>query len=173
MPVKTGEQVVDRLALAELLAEQPDCLGVRHLVAQPQPEEAHERQTVIDDKFGLIVGQIVKRLQHEDIEHQHRIEGRTATLCPIRPLQSLRQRLAEHLPRHDSVQLLQWITGCAQPRIALIHIPEPRLSPHRSPPQITAVSKSGPGLKHQAFEMSSRLAPHARTRFRGRARAVR
>jgi len=40
--VEAGEQAVHRAGLGEMLAEQPDRLGVRHPVAEPQPEEAHE-----------------------------------------------------------------------------------------------------------------------------------
>jgi len=48
--VEAGEQKLHRLRLHELLAKQPDRLGVRDLVAKPQPEEAHERQSVADLK---------------------------------------------------------------------------------------------------------------------------
>lgn len=45
-------------------------------------------------------------------------------------LQRLGQRLAEYIPRHNSGQLLQWITRLAQLNIPLINVPQPSLSPH-------------------------------------------
>src|SRR5690606_15623482 len=48
MAIETGEQVLDGASLHAVFPEQPDRLGVRHLVAQPQSEKAHERQTVLD-----------------------------------------------------------------------------------------------------------------------------
>lgn len=132
--VEAGKQVLHRAGLREVLAEQPYRLGVWHPVAKAKLEEAHERQPILDLELGLVVGQAVERLQDHDPEHQHRIVARPAALGAIRPLQRLGQRLAENLPRHHSVQLLQRIAGLAQPHIALVNVPKPRLSPHPSPP---------------------------------------
>lgn len=66
-----------------MLPEQPDRLGVRHPVSEPQPEEAHERQPILDLELGLVVRQAVERLQNHDLEHHHRIVRRPATLRAI------------------------------------------------------------------------------------------
>jgi hypothetical protein len=58
-----------------MLPKQPDRFGVGNLVAEPQPEEAHEGKPVLDLKLGLIVRETVERLQHHDLEHHHRIKG--------------------------------------------------------------------------------------------------
>jgi hypothetical protein len=133
--VETGEQVLDRLRLREVLAEQPDRLGVRHGVPEPQPEEAHERQSILDLELDLVVRHAVERLQDHDAEHHHRVVGRATTLGAVGPLQCLGQWLAENLPRHQRVQPLQRIAGLAQPYITLVNVPEPNLSPHLQPPE--------------------------------------
>lgn len=134
MPVETGEQVPDRSDLGQMFAEQPDRLGVRHLVGKPETEKPHERQPVLDLKFGLIVRQVVERLQDQNLEHKDRIIGRSAALRTVGSLQRLRRRLAEHLPRHDRVQLLQRIAGFAQTPIPPIDVPKSGLSARPSPP---------------------------------------
>lgn len=134
-----------------MLAKQPDRLGIRHLVAEPQPEKAHEGQPVLNLEFGLVVRQPIKRLQNQDLEHHHRIVRRPATLGAIGALQRLGHRLAEYIPRNHCIQLLQRITRFAQPHIALINVPEPCLSPHRLPPQINARIESKSRSKGEGF----------------------
>ncbi|WP_287196680.1 transposase [Mesorhizobium sp.] len=73
--------------------------------------------------------------KNHDLEHHHRIVRWPATLRAIRALQRLAERLAENLPRHDRVQLLQRIAGLAQPDISLVNVPETSLSPHPLPPR--------------------------------------
>jgi hypothetical protein len=75
MHVKAGEQNLDRLGLAQQLAEQPDRAGVRNPPMQVETQEAHEAQTVPDLELGLLVRQPVARLKHQDLEHHHRIQG--------------------------------------------------------------------------------------------------
>ena len=89
---------------------------------------------VLDLELGLVVRQAVERLQDHNLEHHHRVVGRPAASGAIRALQRLGQRLAENLPWHQRLQLLQRIAGFAQPHIALVDVPEPGLSPHSQPP---------------------------------------
>ena len=63
---------------------QPDRAGVRNTVFQPQSQEPHKRQPVIDEKFGAFIGKIVSRLDDKDLEHQHRVEGWPPAFRPIR-----------------------------------------------------------------------------------------
>ena len=93
MLVETGEQIVDGTSTDQAFAEQPDRLGVRHLLRQGKAQKPHERQPVLNDKFGLIIGEIVERLQHHDLEHQHRWKRRTPTLRSVGSLQRFGQRL--------------------------------------------------------------------------------
>jgi hypothetical protein len=42
----------------QAFAKQPDRLGIRNLVGKAEPEKSHERQAVLDDELGLVVGEI-------------------------------------------------------------------------------------------------------------------
>ena len=78
--VEPVEQRLDRLGPGQLLAEQPDRAGVGNPVGQAQPEKPHERQAVVDQKLGTLVGEGVRRLNHQDLEHHHGVERRPAAL---------------------------------------------------------------------------------------------
>ena len=45
---------------------------------QVEAQKTHEAQPVADLELGLLVRQPVKRLEHEDLEHHHRIHRRPA-----------------------------------------------------------------------------------------------
>lgn len=45
----------------------PESLRVRHPAGQSEPEQAHERQPVVEQELGPVVGEIVLRLDDEDI----------------------------------------------------------------------------------------------------------
>jgi hypothetical protein len=51
---------------------------------QCQPDKPHERPSVLQLLFGLIVGQRVQSLQHQNLEHQYCVVRRSAALRPIR-----------------------------------------------------------------------------------------
>lgn len=55
MFVEPGKQIIHCARLCYMLAKQPDCLYIRHLVAQFKANEAHEGEPVIDNKLGLII----------------------------------------------------------------------------------------------------------------------
>ena len=78
MRVEAGEQNVDRLGPGQELAEQPDRAGVRNSPMQVEAQKTHEAQPVADLELGLLVRQPVKRLEHQDLEHHHRIHRRPA-----------------------------------------------------------------------------------------------
>ncbi len=102
-PVEPLEQGRDGTRLGQLFAEQPQGLGVRHRVAEAEPDEAHERQPVARLVLGLIVRQRVERLRHQQPERQHRVVGRPAALGPVRaprgPLQPVDVEVTQ-LHRH-------------------------------------------------------------------------
>lgn len=129
MFVEATEQIVDGTGPHQAFAEQPDRLGIRHLVGKTEPQKPHEGQPILDDELGLIVGEIVERLEHQDLEHQYCWKRRTPAFRSIRSLQRLGQWLLEHRPRDDAVQLLERIAHSAQPLVALVQIKETRLSP--------------------------------------------
>src|SRR5947209_10630688 len=72
-------------------------LGVGNPVGQAQPEKPHERQAVVDQKLGTLVGEGVRRLNHQDLEHHHRVERRPAALRPVRVGQRPHQLGPEYL----------------------------------------------------------------------------
>ena len=130
MLVEAGEQVLDRAGLDQMLAKQPDRLGIRDLVGEAKSDETHEREPILDLELGLVVGEVVQRLKDQNLEHQDGIVWRPPALGAVRALQRLGKRLPEDLSRNERVQLLERIAGLAQAAIALIDVPEPRLTTH-------------------------------------------
>jgi hypothetical protein len=49
------ETAAQRAGTGQLLAEQPDRLGVRHRLVQAEADEAHEREAVAELVFGMLV----------------------------------------------------------------------------------------------------------------------
>ena len=60
-------------------------MGVGNGVAQPETEEAHPGEPVAQVELTPFVGQVVLGLQDQDLEHQHVVERRSATLRAVRP----------------------------------------------------------------------------------------
>ena len=90
----------------------------------------HERQTVVDNELGLIVRQVIQRLQNQYLKHDQRIQRRSPAFGTVRAFERFGQRLAKHLPWNNHIELLKRIARFAQQRIALFHIPETRLTKH-------------------------------------------
>src|SRR6266481_9565380 len=106
------EQPVDQSGLRQRLTKQPDCGGIRHRVRELQIKKAHERQPVTDQVLGLLVREVVERLQHHDLELQDRIIGLAAGVALALLGLRLRHRLdvsAEILPSHYLLDRLQRI----------------------------------------------------------------
>ena len=146
--VKYREQFCDRSGLGEKLAKQPDRLRVRRLVRQPHVEEAHERQPVADLELRLVVGEVIERLQHQDLEHQHAIVRRTPAAGPVAAVQRLLQAVSERLERHDLLQPNQWIARFRQHRIPIVEIKEPRLRHHLTLHRFARHSESQNRARH-------------------------
>ncbi len=68
MLVEPDEEIADRPGLHEMLPEQPDRLGIRDLVAKAKPQKPHKGKPAVDHKLGLVIRQIIERLQHQDFE---------------------------------------------------------------------------------------------------------
>ena len=129
--VEPVEQQLDRLGPGQLLAEQPDRAGVGNPVGQAQPEKPHERQAVVDQKLAPLVGEGVRRLDHQDPEHHHRVERRPAALRTVRVGQRPRQLGPEHLEIDRRREGQQLIAQIAQPPQALVDVEKSRLPKHR------------------------------------------
>jgi hypothetical protein len=135
VPAEAVEQLVDKPGLDQTLAEQPDGGRVRHRILKTKVEKAHERQSVADQKLGLLIGEIVKALQHEDLELEDRIVRLAAgAALPILglDLSGSLDVCSEILPRHRVPDRLQRITLGAQRKKPSFKIEEAHL-PHGSP----------------------------------------
>ena len=75
----------------------------------PRPQEPHEGQPVVDQELGPLVRQIVGRLDHQNLQHHHRIVRRSPTVRAARIGKRLLQLRPEcsrnpppaHTPRAD------------------------------------------------------------------------
>ena len=124
---------------------------------QRQPDEAHERQPVAELVLGLVVGQRVERLQHQDAEHQHRIVGRPAALGAVAAAERGLELGPEQLEVHHRRQPLQRVARRRQPLKPLIRVEEPALTRHRRPPCRHSDTESRQAApRHGFFEVSNR-----------------
>ena len=48
--------------------------GIRHLAIEAQSEKPLEREPVLDLELGRLVQERVERLQHQNLEHHHRVK---------------------------------------------------------------------------------------------------
>jgi len=68
-------------------------------------EEAVEAAAVQDLKLGLLIGQAVNRLEHEDFKHEMRVEAGASPGTFRLGLGEQRQHRSEDLPVHDVVEI--------------------------------------------------------------------
>src|SRR5204863_1187855 len=132
MLAEAPEQPVDQPGLRQRLAKQPDRGGIRHWVLEFQIEKAHERQAVTDQVLGLLVREIMERLQHHDLELQDRVIGLAAGVALALLGLRLRHGLdvsAEILPSHHLIDRLQRIALGADRLQPALNI-EKALLPH-------------------------------------------
>ena len=50
-----------------MFAKQPDRFGIGHAIRQSQTRETHEGQTVVDQVICPFIGQVVQRLDDQDL----------------------------------------------------------------------------------------------------------
>src|SRR5262249_13655835 len=134
--------------------------GIRHWVLEVEIKKAHERQAVADQVLGLLIREIVERLQHHDLELQDRIVGLATSVA----LALLGLRLghaldvsAEVLPPHDLLDRFQRIAFGADRLKPALNIEKARL-PHDS------LARAAHGALRSARQIRSDL---ARRIFRG------
>src|SRR3546814_19805604 len=72
---------------SDLFAEPPDRRLVGRVVAVIETPEPAEAAAVEKLELGLRVRQRVERLQHQHLEHHHRVQRRPAALAAVRSLQ--------------------------------------------------------------------------------------
>src|SRR3954469_4892412 len=73
MLAKALEQLLNQTSLRKRFAEQPQCRAVRNAILDAEPQKARERQPVAHLILDLLVGQIVKRLQHQHPKHHENV----------------------------------------------------------------------------------------------------
>ena len=115
---------------------------VRNAVRQAKPQKPHERQAFVDQELCAFFRQIVGRLDHQDLEHQHRIERRTAALRAVRMAKRRRQIGAENLEIHRAGKREQLVAKVARAPQALIDVKQSRQTGHRLIPRPSATSAS-------------------------------
>ena len=85
MAIEALEQRLDQVGLGQRLTEQPHRGRIGHDIFQAKSQKAHEREPVADLILDLLIGQVVKRLQHQNLEHHDGVEGFAAGLAlPLR-----------------------------------------------------------------------------------------
>src|SRR5829696_1072656 len=80
-------------------------------------------------ELGALVGEGVLGLDHQDLEHQHRIVGWPAALCPVKVAEHCLQLRPEDLEVHCLPVSLKLIAQVAQPAQPLVNIEEAQLTP--------------------------------------------
>ena len=85
-------------------------------------------------ELGAVVGQVVVRLDDEDLEHEDRVERRPAAFGPVGVVERRLELGPEHLEVDDAGERLELVAEIAQPRQAVLDVKEPRLSAHRKIP---------------------------------------
>ena len=128
MAMKTVKQLLDHAGIGQRLAKQPHRGRVGHGIFQAESKKAHEREAIADKVFHVFIGQIVERLQHQDLEHQHGVEGlATGLALPLFAREpDYRLDLAtEALEGNDRLKRLQRIALGANCLETLVEIVKP------------------------------------------------
>ena len=120
----------DRSGFRQPFAEQPDRARVGNPIRKPKAQKPHERQPVVDQELRALVRQIVGCLDHQHLQHHHRIVGRSAAMGSAR----IGKRLAEFRPErfevHNPAIGLELIAEVAQTLQPVIEIEEAWTIPH-------------------------------------------
>jgi hypothetical protein len=88
--------------------------------ANPKPRKTHERQAVIDQIFATFVRQRVRRLQDQNLEHEHMIERRPTALRVVTARDCGFERRPEHLKIDRHFNAFQIVTFGRQLRQAFV-----------------------------------------------------
>jgi hypothetical protein len=128
--IKAGEQRLNHTGLGQLLPKQPDRCGIRDPITQREAQETHEREPIVDEELGALVGESVLGLDDEDLEHHDGIARGPAALRAACVGQCRLQVRAEDLEVDHPPVGFQLIAEIAQPPQPLVNIEEPRLPSH-------------------------------------------
>lgn len=92
-----------------------DGVLVRHRTAKVEAEEAHLSQPISDHELHPRIRQVMLRLNHQNLEHRHGIEGWPTALGAVAIAETLNQKRPEAFELHRARQHLQRIAVLAQP----------------------------------------------------------
>jgi hypothetical protein len=93
-------QGLERAACRQPVAIMADGVLIRHRTAQIEAEEAHPAQPIADHELHARIGQIMLRLNHQHLEHRHRVEGWAAAAGAVTIAETLDQKRPETLKLH-------------------------------------------------------------------------
>ena len=102
--------------------------GTRSPSASPRKRMNDSRSLI--EVLRALVREAVRGLDHQDLEHHHRIERWPPALRPVRVGQRRIERRAEHLEVHRRRERLQLIAQIAEPLQAIIDVEETGLPDH-------------------------------------------
>ena len=120
-----------------------------------QTEKAHPAEPVAQVELGPLVAETVLRLQDQDLEHQHVVEGGPATLAALRPRHGPLQLGTEDLEIDHRRQPLQPVALGRQEGQPLLHVEEPRLPRHPVLPRAVIRSNHSRPRGVRFLELSS------------------
>ena len=93
----------------------------------PSPRKTHKRQAIIDQELRAFVGEIIGRLNDQNLEHHPRIEWPKPSSHAVRIGERRFQFRAEYLEIHNRPERLELVAKIAQPLQSIIDIKKSRL----------------------------------------------
>src|SRR5271163_2181682 len=133
MLAKALEQSLNQAGLRQRLTEQPQRRAIRNAVLEAKPQKPRERHAIAYLILDLLVGKIVKRLQHQHPKHHDDIDRLAAGIALLLPGRRQHNRLdlrAETLKRNHPVDHFQRIAFRRNRRKPLVRVKKAELS-HR------------------------------------------
>lgn len=120
---------LDGLRPGQVLTEKPQGARVEHPRLRGQAKKALNRQPIAHFVLGLLVGQVVEVLQHQDLEHKHHVgalapSGRLALRARACDLDRRPEACSIHQliqPRQRTAQLVQLIQPVMQGEETWLH----------------------------------------------------
>ena len=112
--VKDLEKNAGDGARRKIVPKFPNRLRVRNLVVKTKIQETHERHSIIDLEFRLVVRQVIQTLKDEYFEHQDNVKRRSTTLRTTRMTNITLDYASEIFPLDRSIQNFKRISHRAQ-----------------------------------------------------------
>lgn len=108
--VEGAEKIFEHAGLGQFLAELANGVLVGNVVGIGNTEKPMEAAAIKNLELSLFVGQSVKRLQDQNLEHEHGTEcGATSGSFRLRFWYAIKNR-NEYIPTHDLVEIGKRVT---------------------------------------------------------------